>query len=294
MKITVCKDEHAFDVAAAWRIIGQMLTKPDAVIGLSTGQTTKNMHAIVSDIYSRYPFDTSRITLLNVDELTNLPRSYAGCCYTMIREQIADPLGIPEERFIMPQTISDDYEAECRNFQALEDRGGIDLQMLGLATTATSASTSPGPPSAAKPWVSPMDPIFEARVRKETGVGPDHELGGLTLGVRTIMHAKHIILIAKGAHKAEMVEKDAPGPRHRGHPTSVPAAASQPRIPAGCRGCQICNGSCISRLKPAGYCFGAVPPAIFISPIKSSYLPQGAMPSMGKNLTSFLFPGFCF
>ena len=53
MKITVCKDEHAFDVAAAWRIIGQMLTKPDAVIGLSTGQTTKNMHAIVSDIYSR-------------------------------------------------------------------------------------------------------------------------------------------------------------------------------------------------------------------------------------------------
>ena len=57
-----------------------------------------------------------------------------------------------------------------------------------------------------------MDPIFEARVRKETGVGPDHALGGLTLGVRTIMHAKHIILIAKGAHKAEMVEKMLRGP----------------------------------------------------------------------------------
>lgn len=184
MKITVCKDEHAFDVAAAWRIIGQMLTKPDAVIGLSTGQTTKNMHAIVSDIYSRYPFDTSRVTLFNVDELTNLPRSYAGCCYTMIREQIADPLGIPEERFIMPQTISDDYEAECRNFQkALEDRGGIDLQMLGLGYNGHIGINQPGTPFGSETWVSPMDPIFEARVRKETGVGPDHELGGLTLGV---------------------------------------------------------------------------------------------------------------
>ena len=60
MKITVCKDEHAFDVAAAWRIIGQMLTKPDAVIGLSTGQTTKNMHAIVSDILRRRSSRASR------------------------------------------------------------------------------------------------------------------------------------------------------------------------------------------------------------------------------------------
>ena len=222
MKITVCKDEHAFDVAAAWRIIGQMLAKPDAVIGLSTGQTTKNMHAIVSDIYSRYPFDTSRVPLFNVDELTNLPRSYAGCCYTMIREQIADPLGIPEERFIMPQTISDDYEAECRNFQkALEDRGGIDLQMLGLGYNGHIGINQPGTPFGSETWVSPMDPIFEARVRKETGVGPDHELGGLTLGVRTIMHAKHIILIAKGAHKAKMVEKMLRGPVTEDIPASV-------------------------------------------------------------------------
>ena len=222
MKITVCKDEHAFDVAAAWRIIGQMLTKPNAVIGLSTGQTTKNMHAIVSDIYARYPFDTSRVTLFNVDELTNLPRSYAGCCYTMIKEQIADPLGIPEDRFIMPQTISDDYASECRKFQkALEDRGGIDLQMLGLGYNGHIGINQPGTPFGSETWVSPMDPIFEARVRRETGVGPEHRLGGLNLGVRTIMHARHIILIAKGAHKAEMVEKILRGPVTEDIPASV-------------------------------------------------------------------------
>ena len=259
MKITVCKDEHAFDVAAAWRIIGQMLTKPDAVIGLSTGQTTRNMPAIVSDIYSRYPFDTSRVTLFNVDELTNLPRSYAGCCYTMIREQIADPLGIPEERFIMPQTISDDYEAECRNFQkALEDRGGIDLQMLGLGYNGHIGINQPGTPFGSETWVSPMDPIFEARVRKETGVGPDHELGGLTLGVRTIMHAKHIILIAKGAHKAEMVEKMLRGPVTEDIPASV---------------------------------LQLHPNCEFLLDAEAA---KYVMALYGQNLTAFLFPGFCF
>ncbi|WP_369299021.1 6-phosphogluconolactonase [uncultured Neglectibacter sp.] len=222
MKVTIARDEHEFDVMAAWRIIGQMLAKPDSVIGLSTGETTKNMHAIVSDIYGKYPFDTSRVTLFNVDELTNLPRSYAGCCYTMIAEQIARPLHIPEERFLMPPTIAEDYEAECRKFQkALEDAGGIDLQMLGLGMNGHIGINQPGTPFGSETWVSPMDPIFEARVRRETGVAPEHELGGLTLGVRTIMHARRIVLIAKGAHKAEIVRKMLKEPVTEDIPASV-------------------------------------------------------------------------
>src|ERR1700679_3301660 len=133
MTITITKDEQEFNQTAAWRIIAQMLGKPDAVIGLSTGQTTIDMHRIVSAIHAKYPFDVSRITLFNVDELTNLPREYAGSCYTMILNQLAGPLGIPEENFIMPPTLSEDFEAECRLFEKrLAERGGADLQMLGI------------------------------------------------------------------------------------------------------------------------------------------------------------------
>ena len=222
MNIVIAQNEQEFDVMAAWEIIGQILRKPDSVIGLSTGQTTKNMHAIVSDIYRRYPFDTSRVTLFNVDELTNLPRSYAGCCYTMIAEQIVRPLNIPDERFLMPATISDDYEGECRRFQqTIEAHGGIDLQMLGLGYNGHIGINQPGTPFGSETWVSPMDPVFEARVRRETGVGPEHELGGLTLGIRTIMHARRIILIAKGSHKADMVRQMLLGPVTEDIPASV-------------------------------------------------------------------------
>src|SRR5436190_9888575 len=132
MKITIAKNEREFDVTAAWRIIRQMLEKPNSVIGLSTGQTTFNMHTIVSQIHAQYPFDVSRITLFNVDELTNLPREYSGSCYTMILNQIAGPLGISEENFIMPPTLSDDFDAEAILFgKRLAERGGADLQMLG-------------------------------------------------------------------------------------------------------------------------------------------------------------------
>jgi glucosamine-6-phosphate deaminase len=216
------KDEAAFDTAAAWRIIGAMLENPRVVIGFSTGQTTKNMHRMVSEIYGKYPFDVSKVTIFNVDELTNLPRSYAGCCYTMIKEQIAGPLGIPEENFIMPPTMSGDFEAEARGFgKALEDRGGIDIQILGLGANGHIGINQPNTPFESETWVSPMDEIFEARVRQETGVGPDYPLGGLTLGIRTIMHSRKIVLVAKGKHKAEVVERMLLGPISLDCPASV-------------------------------------------------------------------------
>jgi glucosamine-6-phosphate deaminase len=222
MKITITKNEREFDVAAAWRIIGQMLEKPDAVIGLSTGQTTINMHAIVSEIHAKYPFDVSRITLFNVDELTNLPREYSGSCYTMILNQIAGPLGIPEENFIMPPTISNDFESEAKLFEKrLTARGGADLQILGLGANGHIGINQPGTPFESETWVSPMDPDFEARVRRETKVPDDVVLGGLTRGIKNIMHTRKLILVVKGAHKAEMVKKAISGPVTTDIPASV-------------------------------------------------------------------------
>lgn len=222
MKITITKNEKEFNETAAWRIIGQMLAKPTAVIGLSTGQTTLDMHRIVSDIFTQYPFDVSRITLFNVDELTNLQREYAGSCYTMILNQIAGPLGIPDENFIMPPTLSDDFEAESILFeQRLAERGGADLQMLGIGSNGHIGINQPGTPFESETWVSPMDPDFEARVRRETQV-PEHIiLGGLTRGIKNIMHTRKLILIAKGAHKASIIEQAILGPVTTAIPASV-------------------------------------------------------------------------
>jgi glucosamine-6-phosphate deaminase len=222
MKITITKDEQEFDIVSAWRIIAQMLEKNNSVIGLSTGQTTINMHRIVSDIYTKYPFDVSKITLFNVDELTNLDRAYAGSCYTMILNQIAGPLGIPEENFIMPPTLSNDFEAESLLFEKrLAERGGADLQMLGLGSNGHIGINQPGTPFESETWVSPMDPDFEARVRRETQVPPEIILGGLTRGVKNIMHTRKLILIAKGAHKAEIVKQAILGPVTTDIPASV-------------------------------------------------------------------------
>lgn len=222
MKITITKDEREFDVTAAWRIIAQMLSKPNAVIGLSTGQTTIGMHGIVSEIFAKYPFDVSGITLFNVDELTNLPREYSGSCYTMILDQLVGPLGLADSQFIMPPTLSDDFEAEARLFETrLAERGGADLQLLGIGLNGHIGINQPGTPFESETWVSPMDPDFEARVRRETQVPASTVLGGLTRGIKNIMQTRKLVLIAKGAHKAGIIEQAIMGPVTTDIPASV-------------------------------------------------------------------------
>lgn len=224
MKITIARNEKEFDQIAAWRIITQILNKPDSVIGLSTGQTTMGMHKIVSELYNLAPFEVSDITIFNVDELTNLPRDYSGSCYTMIKKQLIDNLGIPEENFVMPPTFSENFDLECIKFEEeLLKRGGVDLQMLGIGTNGHIGINQPGTPFESETWVSPMDPVFEAKVRRETGVNDDYELGGLTRGIKNIMHTRKIVLVAKGEHKAEIVKKALLGPVI----TEVPASVLQ-------------------------------------------------------------------
>ncbi|MDH6310531.1 glucosamine-6-phosphate deaminase [Dysgonomonas sp. PFB1-18] len=208
LKITIAENEAEFDRMAAWQIIREMLVNPKAVIGLATGRTTKNMHLIVGDIYKANPFDTSSITLFGLDEVTNVPREYAGACYTMLKNEIVEALKIKDKNFIIPPTLSDNFEKECRIFQSeLEKRGGIDLQILGLGTNGHLGFNQPGTPFGQETWISKMDEELEARIRKETNTPPEKELGGITLGLKNIMHSRKILLVAKGEAKASIVKE---------------------------------------------------------------------------------------
>jgi glucosamine-6-phosphate deaminase len=93
--------------------------------------------------------------------------------------------------------------------------------MLGIGANGHIGINQPGTPFESETWVSPMDPDFEARVRRETQVPKETVLGGLTRGIRNIMHTRKIILIAKGAHKAEIIEKAILGPVTTDIPASV-------------------------------------------------------------------------
>lgn len=222
MKITIEHSEAAFDLAAAQRIISQIKDKKDSVIGLSTGRTTGNMHRKVVQLHQEEPFDVSQTTFFGVDEVVGVPREYAGACYTMLRSELADGLGVDEDHLLMLPTQSDDYPAACREFQsAIQARGGIDLLILGLGENGHLGFNQPGTPFDSTAWVTRMDARLESRIRRETGLPGQHPLGGVTLGLADIMQARRILLVAKGDCKAAIVQKMLQGPVTTDVPASI-------------------------------------------------------------------------
>lgn len=222
MKITVARSEKDFDTMAASRIVDTVCARPRSVIGLSTGRTTGGIHRCVCAMAERADFDVSQLTLFGVDEVTGVPREYAGACYTMLLNEIAGPLGIKEDNFLMLPVKSDDFAAECRRFtDEIKRRGGIDLLMLGLGENGHLGFNQPGSPLNGGACTASMDERLEARIRRETGAAPDERLGGVTLGLRDIMHARRIVLVAKGAAKRDIVGRMLSAPVSSDVPATV-------------------------------------------------------------------------
>lgn len=222
MTIHIERNEQAFDLAGAERIVQQIREKPDSVIGLSTGRTTGNMHRLVVEIHRDQPFDASRVTFFGVDEVTGVPRSYSGACYTMLKTEIIDGMGVDEDHFLMLPTQSDDLEADCQHFaEELQQRGGIDLLILGLGENGHLGFNQPGTPFESTVGMGSMDLALETRIRREMSMSAEHSLGGVTLGLSDIMQARRIILDVKGAAKAKIVSQVLRGPVTTDVPASI-------------------------------------------------------------------------
>ncbi|MBO5268636.1 MAG: 6-phosphogluconolactonase [Muribaculaceae bacterium] len=208
MNITVADNEKQFDTTAAWRIVDMICARPQSVIGLSTGRTTGNIHRLVCDIHRNLDFDASRVTFFGLDEVTGVDREYAGACYTMLRTEIIDGMDIDDEHFLMLPTRSGDFAADCRKFTGeIKRRGGIDLLILGLGENGHLGFNQPGSALNCTAGTASMDPVLEARIRRETATPAGVPLGGVTLGLRDIMHARRIVLVAKGDNKAAIVRQ---------------------------------------------------------------------------------------
>lgn len=203
--ITIADNEKVFDQTAASRVIDQIYGNPRSVIGLSTGRTTGNMHRLIAERYKEEKFDVSDITFLGIDEITEVPKEYYGACYTMIRTEMLDQMDVKEENFLMLPTHADDFDAACQDFiREIDNRGGIDLLILGLGENGHLGFNQPYSPFEKEAWITDMNPELLDRVRRE--VGPDGDYKGITLGLKAIMRAKRIILVAKGANKAIAVK----------------------------------------------------------------------------------------
>jgi glucosamine-6-phosphate deaminase len=189
-------EELSMQVAEA--IIELVTKKPDACLGLPTGNTPVRMYGHLARLSKAGDVDWSKVKCFALDDYLNADDDETFQRY--LEEKLYNHINISEGNKHNPRFV-DDYDsliAQC---------GGLDLTVLGIGTNGHIAFNEPDTPMFS--WTHCTWLAQSTRVHNEKFFQDLDEVPkvGVTMGISTILGSKRIILMAFGEEKKPIIEK---------------------------------------------------------------------------------------
>ena len=222
MKIYKAKDYKDMSRKAANIISAQVIMKPNCVLGLATGSTPIGTYDQLVEWYNKGDLDFSEVTTVNLDEYKGLPRTNDQSYYYFMHQHLFDRVNIDPERTNVPNGMEPDAEKECGRYEGLiRSLGGVDLQLLGLGYNGHIGFNEPGEAFEKETHcVDLTESTIEANKRFFASAD-DVPKQAYTMGIKTIMQAKKILIVVNGENKADIVERAFFGPVTPEVPASI-------------------------------------------------------------------------
>lgn len=222
MKIYKAKDYKDMSRKVANIISAQVIMKPNCVLGLATGSTPIGTYDQLVEWYNKGDLDFSEVTTVNLDEYKGLPRTNDQSYYYFMHQHLFDRVNIDPERTNVPNGMEPDAEKECGRYEELiRSLGGVDLQLLGLGHNGHIGFNEPGEAFEKETHcVDLTESTIEANKRFFASAD-DVPKQAYTMGIKTIMQAKKILIVVNGENKADIVERAFFGPVTPEVPASI-------------------------------------------------------------------------
>ncbi|HHY82211.1 MAG TPA: glucosamine-6-phosphate deaminase [Clostridiales bacterium] len=221
MKLFIGASEEC-DRKAALEIVNQIKEKPDSVIGLATGSTPVGMYQNLIRMNHAGEVSFFRVKTFNLDEYVGIPRAHPCSYYYFMQENLFRDIDIPADAVSLPNGNAPDLEEECRSYEEkIAESGGIDLQVLGIGHNGHIGFNEPNTPFDSVTHVVDLtESTIQANSRFFDSIDQVPRQA-LSMGIKTIMHARKILLIVKGADKADIIYKALRGPVTPEVPASI-------------------------------------------------------------------------
>ena len=206
MKIIVTENYEEMSRVAADLFAETLKEKPDAVLGLATGDTPIGMYQGLIAMYEKGALDFSRATSVNLDEYYPITPDNDQSYRYFMNHQLFDHVNIDKARTYVPDGTVKDADAFCREYEAKIDAlGGVDVQVLGIGRNGHIGFNEPDDDLIPFTHLTALTKsTIEANARffaSEEDV-PKH---ALTMGVQSVFKARRILILASGKSKAEAV-----------------------------------------------------------------------------------------
>ncbi|MFA6849788.1 MAG: glucosamine-6-phosphate deaminase [Selenomonadaceae bacterium] len=208
MRVIITDSYEQMSKAAARIVAGQLYLKPNSVLGLATGSTPLLMYQDLVEVHKQIGLDFSEATSFNLDEYIGLSPENPQSYHYFMHKNFFDKINIKEKNIHIPNGNPVDVVEEGRNYDRLiEEKGGIDLQILGIGQNAHIGFNEPDIKFEATTHKVKLDEETiqaNARFFDDPKDVPSY---AISIGIKTIMLAKKVILLANGRNKAVAIRK---------------------------------------------------------------------------------------
>ncbi len=247
LRVEVFATRELAERAVADEIAGLLRAKPDAVLGLATGNTPVGVYRELIRRHRAGELSFARASFFNLDEFCGVEPSHPASFHAWMRAQLFDSIDADPRRVHIPDGRGDERAVQRHALEyerAIQDAGGIDLQLLGIGRNGHIGFNEPG--------CSRTDRTRRVELHPWTREDQSAAFGGLervprhaiTMGVATILDARRLVVMAFGASKRAVIERtlasettpDWPASHLHSHPNvvlrvdeSVSVSAPSPR-----------------------------------------------------------------
>ena len=218
MKVIVDSAENIAAMAAQ-QYVALLRRKPNAILGGATGSTPLGLYAELVRLNKEGKISFKDASSFNLDEYVGLDGSHDQSYRYFMDHNLFDHIDIDKSRTRVPSGI--DTSDPAAYDKEIAAAGGVDLQLLGIGNNGHIGFNEPGTPFGSLTHIVELtESTREANKRFFASIDevPTH---AVTMGVKTVMQARSIILMAIGPAKAPIMKEMLQGPVTEKVPASV-------------------------------------------------------------------------
>jgi glucosamine-6-phosphate isomerase len=205
MKLIISDTYDTMSGSTAEALLQILQTLPRPLICTASGASPAGLYRELVRLIAANKIDTSHWSFVGLDEWKGLNGSDEGSSRHQVNEQLFHPLGLAAHQVCFFDGRADHPEGECERVEAfIKQHGGIDVAIIGIGINGHIAMNEPGTDPSLRSHVAAIHASTQEAGQKyfKTLTSLDT---GLTVGLATLLDARHLLLLASGEGKAESI-----------------------------------------------------------------------------------------
>lgn len=206
MKVIIVEDYEQMSKQAGEIVLDVVKKNPSAVLGFATGTSPIGLYDYLVKANKNGEVSFANVKTVNLDEYAGISATNENSYAYFMKKYLFDRIDIDNKNTNLPNGMAKDRQVECDRYNALLDEMKQDIQVLGIGSNGHIGFNEPGTSFNSTTHI--VD-LTESTIKDNSRLFEDVSqvpLQAFSMGIKNIMNAKQIVLVASGKNKAKAVK----------------------------------------------------------------------------------------